>query len=58
MSSILEKAIDNFPNRPHLVILGAGASKDAMPNGDARGKSLPVMKEFISKMGLTEYIRH
>ena len=57
MSSILEKAIDNFPNRPHLVILGAGASKDAMPDGDVRGKQLPVMKEFISTMGITEYVR-
>lgn len=57
MSSIIEKAIVNFPNRPHLVILGAGASKDAMPDGDVRGKRLPVMKEFISTMGITEYVR-
>jgi len=53
----IEKMIEIYPQRPHLVILGAGASKDAMPNGDADGKPLPVMSEFISKLGLTDYIR-
>ena len=53
----IEQMIKIYPQRPHLVILGAGASKDAMPDGDANGKSLPVMSEFISKLGLTEYIR-
>lgn len=53
----IEKMIEIYPQRPHLVILGAGASKDAMPNGDADGKLLPVMSEFISKLGLTDYIQ-
>lgn len=48
--------IEIYPQRPHLVILGAGASKDAMPNGDANGKPLPVMGEFISTLNLTDYI--
>lgn len=53
----IEKMIEIYPQRPHLVILGAGASKDAMPDGDADGKPLPVMSEFISKLGLTDYIQ-
>lgn len=53
----IEQMIKIYPQRPHLVILGAGASKDAMPDGDADGKPLPVMSEFISKLGLTDYIR-
>ena len=53
----IEQMIDYYPQRPHLVILGAGASKDAMPNGDANGKPLPVMREFISALRLTDYIR-
>lgn len=52
----IQKLIEVYPQRPHLVILGAGASKDAMPNGDAEGKSLPVMSEFISTLRLTDYI--
>ena len=48
--------IEIYPQRPHLVILGAGASKDSMPNGDAEGRPLPVMNEFISTLGLTDYI--
>jgi len=52
----MKKIIKNYPQRPHLVILGAGASKDSMPNGDAEGKPLPVMNEFISTLGLTDYI--
>lgn len=52
----IEQMIEIYPQRPHLVILGAGASKDSMPNGDAEGRPLPVMNEFISTLGLTDYI--
>ena len=52
----MEQMIEISPQRPHLVILGAGASKDSMPNGDAEGRPLPVMNEFISTLGLTDYI--
>ncbi len=38
--------------RPHVVILGAGASLAAFPNGDANGISLPLMYNFIKKLGL------
>ena len=52
----IEQMIEIYPQRPHLVVLGAGASKDAMPDGDANGKPLPVMSEFISTLNLTDYI--
>lgn len=32
--------------RPHVFLLGAGASRQAFPNGDARGRQLPVMNEL------------
>lgn len=51
------KIIENYNKKPHLVILGAGASKDAFPLGDANGKKLPVMNEFISTLGLSDYIK-
>jgi len=37
---------------PHVVILGAGASKAAFPKGDAKGKSVPVMCELIEYLNL------
>lgn len=33
-------------HRPHLVILGAGASRAAFPNGDKNGHKLPLMQDF------------
>lgn len=32
--------------RPHLVILGAGASRAAFPNGEVQGYRLPLMADF------------
>ncbi len=32
---------------PHVVILGAGASKAAFPRGDFRGKKLPLMNDLV-----------
>lgn len=42
---------------PHLVVLGAGASRHAFPNGDAYGRSLPVMSDFVETLGLNEALR-
>ncbi len=33
-------------SRPHVVILGAGASKQAMPAGDKFGKKIPLLDEL------------
>lgn len=42
--------------RPHVVILGAGASCAAIPNGDKSGKKISAMSGFIDKLGLTDII--
>lgn len=42
-------------NRPHVVILGAGASVATIPNGDANGKKISVMDDFFQKTN-TEYL--
>lgn len=39
-------------NRPHVVILGAGASLAAFPKGDKNGKRLPLMNNFADVLGL------
>lgn len=38
--------------RPHIVILGAGASVAAFPDGDANGAKLPTMFNFIEMLKL------
>jgi hypothetical protein len=38
--------------RPHVVLLGAGASKAALPCGDTNGNRLPLMNDFVEILGL------
>lgn len=42
--------------KPHVVILGAGASYAAFPNGDKNGKKLPLMNNFVETLGIEELI--
>jgi len=39
-------------SRPHIIILGAGASLQAFPDGDASGRRLPLMDNIIEILGL------
>lgn len=41
---------------PHVVILGAGASLAAFPNGDANGRQLPLMKNLVEVVGLQDIL--
>jgi len=43
-------------SRPHVVLLGAGASVAAILNGDKNGKKISAMKGFIEKLGLKSII--
>jgi len=43
--------------RPHLVLLGAGASLAAFTNGEKNGMELPLMNNFVETVnGLSEYL--
>lgn len=42
--------------KPHLFILGAGASLAAFPNGDKYGKKLPLMNNFVETLSLQSLI--
>lgn len=44
-------------NRPHVVILGAGATIAAIPDGDKNGKKSSVMNGFIETLGMTEILQ-
>ncbi len=43
-------------SRPHVVLLGAGASVAAILNGDKNGKKISAMKGFLEKLGLKSII--
>lgn len=43
-------------NRPHVVLLGAGASMAAIPNGDKNGLKTSVMAGFLEKLGMQDEI--
>ena len=43
-------------DRPHVVILGAGASRAAFPNGDRHGYPLPLMTDLIQLIGLDDLV--
>jgi len=46
-----------FPGSPHVVILGAGASKAAFLNGDAEGRKIPLMNELVDCLELSSIFK-
>ena len=50
----LETSINNSP---HLVILGAGASRAACPNGDKNGKKLPLMRDLGEVLDINSIVK-
>ena len=55
-----ERAYDRYAlsiKRPHLVLLGAGASKAAFPNGEKSSLKMPLMDDFVETVnGLSDYL--
>lgn len=45
-------------DRPHVVILGAGATMAAIPNGDKNSRKSSVMDGFIESLGMTDVIKN
>ena len=43
--------------RPHVVILGAGATLASFPNGDRNGKKIPLMNNLVETLGLENIIK-
>lgn len=47
---------------PHVVLLGAGASKAALPNGDLHGRQVPLLRDVATELDLAsrfpEDLRH
>ncbi len=55
--SIEDEIKDVKFGRPHVVILGAGASLAAFPDGDPNGIRLPLMYDFIDILELENKLR-
>jgi hypothetical protein len=51
-TNIEELVGDTRMHRPHVVILGAGASLQAFPDGDRKGQRLPLMDDLVEVVGL------
>lgn len=51
--SVEDEVADQRMGRPHVVVLGAGASRAACPNGDKNGQRLPLMADFAECVGMT-----
>lgn len=51
---VTAKALIENPRqiRPHVVLLGAGASRAAFPNGDASGHPVPIMSDLVDNIRL------
>lgn len=52
-----EEVADVRMGRPHVVILGAGASRAACPDGDREGRPLPLMCDFSQLLGLSDTLK-
>lgn len=48
--------LEQMRNRPHLFILGAGATKATIPEGDKNGRRSPVMENFLEEIGLDKLL--
>lgn len=50
--------IEHLKQRPHLVILGAGATIATIPAGDKYGRKSSVMDNFISELQLNDLFKN
>jgi len=55
-TNIEELVRDTRMGRPHVVILGAGASLQAFPDGDRKGQRLPLMDDLVEVVGLASIL--
>lgn len=53
--SVKEEIEDVFMGKPHVVLLGAGASKAALPNGDKNGEPVPILRELATELNISKY---
>lgn len=55
--TIADGIIQLSMKRPHVVLLGAGASRAALPSGDRNGQRLPLMDDFLEIVPLADLLQ-
>jgi hypothetical protein len=53
--SVAEEIADTSAKRPHVLLLGAGASREALPNGDRNGVPVPLLRNVAADLGLAKH---
>lgn len=53
--SIEQEIATVLPGKPHVLLLGAGASKAALPNGDKHGRAVPLLREVAENLTLVDH---
>ena len=53
----MKNNLEIYRKCPHVVILGAGASVAAIPNGDKFGRKISVMDGFIDNLGMRDLLK-
>lgn len=56
ISTIRAEMRDVSMKRPHIFILGAGASRAAFPEGDRNGNKLPLMCDLVEILKLEDFL--
>jgi hypothetical protein len=56
--TMTDEELDNLDmeQRPHVIILGAGASRAALPSGDGSRRPIPVMNDLVALTGVGELL--
>jgi hypothetical protein len=52
--AVADLVADVSMERPHAVLLGAGASRAALPHGDKNGVQVPLLREVADTLGLAD----
>jgi hypothetical protein len=52
--TVAEEIADTSAKRPHVLLLGAGASRSALPNGDENGVPVPLLRDVAVDLGLAD----
>ena len=52
--TVEEEIANPFHGKLHVLLLGAGASKAALPNGDKQGRPVPLLRDLAEELNLIE----
>lgn len=53
--TVEQEIADTSHSKPHVLLLGAGASFAALPNGDKHGNPVPLLREVAESLKLVDY---